>query len=99
MVILLDKGLFIPDAFTLVRQWLIGTLADMSTIRWERRDGVVEIMGESTDYAGWYIDISTLYRECRKHMTSDFIKKERHLIGRHPLLPTDVQQKILELLD
>jgi len=97
--VLLSKGPSSPAFFTMVRQWLIGTLADIPRITWVRTEQNVEIEDRSTAFADWYIDMTALYHGFKDHMTLDFIKQEKAIISNHPLLPSIVQEKILVLLN
>ena len=96
--ILLSKGPANPACFTIVRQWLIGTLADIPRSTWIRTEQTVEIEGRSTAFAEWCVDMTALYQGFKEHMTLEFIKKEREMIRAHPLLPSIVRAKILALL-
>jgi len=95
---LLRHGPFDPQAFASVRQWLIGTLGEVSDISLVSSKQELTVTGQSSGFADWYISISALYQDFSKRMPLELIKKEQSLITTHIMLPAEVKKKILDIL-
>lgn len=50
-------------------------------------------------FADWYGCIKELYHGVAKHMTGKCIENEKRVISKHPMLPSDVQKTILDVLN
>ena len=86
-----------PNCFTMVRQWLMGTLGELPEISPGDAESTV-IDRDTQPLNAWRHVIIMLYHGFKKHMTADFVAKEKTIISRHPLLPSEIKGKILGLL-
>ncbi|MET3107969.1 hypothetical protein AAKU67_002840 [Oxalobacteraceae bacterium GrIS 2.11] len=95
---LLKSGPFDPALFDLVRQTVLGALSQIPDINWKITQDGAELVEVPPEFYAWYAGVKDFYQESKDNMTLDFIRKEKALIGKQPLLPAAVKESILDLL-